>query len=100
SSRVPSRSKIASKSVAGGDHRGSGRAAAEQTGFELFVPAGAARAALARVESGRGQVEAIDLIRLAEGALEVALTVRHRSDTSRTGWAVDRTVEIVDIRGG
>ena len=57
--------------LSGGDDGLFAGAAAVVAGAGLLVPAGAAGAADAGVEVDRGQVQALDLIGLAEGAPQV-----------------------------
>src|SRR5689334_2263106 len=76
---VPSRSKIGTvkSRFARRQHRRARRAAAELAAARVFVPARVAGEAHAGVEGERRDVEAIDLVGAAEGALQVATLLAH-----------------------
>src|SRR4051812_13480811 len=77
---VPSRSKIGTvkSRFARREHRRARRAPAELAAARVFVPPRVACQANARVEGERRDVEAVDLVGAAEGALQVAAFLTHQ----------------------
>src|SRR5207248_2407582 len=60
------------------DDRGAAAAAHELAGAHLLVPARPARRAGARIEVEPGEVQPLDVVGLAERALQPAVVVTHR----------------------